>query len=445
VMCNGPSSGEITTSLFFPLTVDSQTKYIELFTPKEYSARNSSSMATHQGSARRSKSGNMDDEGHDRMFGVVFGDGIEEGEVNKGRKSRKQCEVILPPSSSRFKRKSSRAYTRPIFKEPGSKMVSVESLDDPDSEVGDVGAKSSESMERSSSVVNDLLREVRSLEHGCDHDEVIQPSNSASARLQRFIIGRPIDRFPLDDTDQSVGLETRVYRKADGHNGSIPRHDFQQRRHHSGYRRDIRHPSRRSLRLKGSSVLTKCASSVSDYDDQTECGGSIATVSDLDNLEAKALRRMRISFRSKPRNDLIVLKQEIKDLMGSLDERDDSQPRGAHQLHKEEQELQRMEQQKKELQTEELHPKQHEQEEQEGLKMSNSDEFAASKSSASQEHSDHSTSEGMACDGLRDDTGDTDGGNLQSIASTGLLEMWCEAPTLQNLVDDLKEYCSVKR
>jgi hypothetical protein len=61
-----------------------------------------------------------------------------------------------------------------------------------------------------------------------------------------------------------------------------------------------------------------------DHDDAaTECSASIATVSDLDNLEAKALRRKLASSSYRiGRSHVSDLRREIKEIVSEVEERD---------------------------------------------------------------------------------------------------------------------------
>lgn len=353
----------------------------------------------------------MEEDDRASVFGMIF-DGTAESEAlnrRKGRNSGMENGVIRPPSSLRPKRISSRAYTRPIFKEPGSKITPAEGLDY--SQESYAGA-SDDILDRSRSIVRELLGDVRSRENSYGPNEVIEPSNSANKRLQR-ILGRPTDRFPLDDINPSVGLQKSMLRKQHGDEGVNPRHQIQQDRqygYHSGGRRSSR-------RLKSSASSYRRSTVTSEYDDRTECEESVATVSDLDNLAAKALRRKRLSYGKQPSNDLSILKEEIKEMVRRLDERDDLQAsrvgkRGAVK-----------------------NGRQH----QDGLNKSKPDPSATSKIGSSRVPSKHSSRDSER----DDDTGNCDGCTLRTIASTGFGQILCETPPLPNFIDDLKEYFSL--
>jgi len=64
-------------------------------------------------------------------------------------------------------------------------------------------------------------------------------------------------------------------------------------------------------------------SSMSDCDDHTECGSSVATVSNLDSLAAKSLRTKKRSAYSMGRSYVSDLRKQIKEMVGStLEERE---------------------------------------------------------------------------------------------------------------------------
>jgi hypothetical protein len=394
---------------------------------------------------RRSTSFGTEEVDRNSVFGMSMEDAVEGVAHEKVRKANRRHNGVIQPPSSQPK-KSSRAYTRPVFKDPGSKMAASDSPINLESCLRKVdnNANNREAAERSSSLVHELIGEVRSLDHKCDDDDdVIHPSRDANKLLLR-LSSRPSDFAPLDNTDKSVGLEKSMLRKYDSLTKSRPRPDYHELHDYerpfnsrymngsSGNRSGSQgNRSGNSRRLKSSSSSFRRPVPMYDFDDQTECGGSIATVSDLDNLAAKALRRKKSSYERKPKEDLLTsLKKEIQNLVG-IDERDDKQATV-----------------RKRDTPAPIPPKPKVDGE---LKTALSQTSAASKTSSllvSTEKARSSPSEGddVARDAeekLYNNNGPTGGGTIQTIASVGLEEMWCEA-TLLNLVEDLKGLCSVR-
>lgn len=368
---------------------------------------------------RRSESSSSEEEDRNAVFGVIF-EGTAEGVAeHKVRKSNQlNNDVIQPPSSSRAKREFSRAYTRPAFKQPGSKIAELENHVDLESRLRQVdNVAYDQAAERSISLVNELLGEVRSLEYKCGDEDVIHPSRNANELLLR-ISSRSTD---LDDTDKSVGLEKSLLRKYESPTRSQPRPHSQQRR---GYEYHAnRYESGSSRRIKRSFASYRRPERMRDRDDQTDCGESVATVSDLDNLAAKALRRKQ------PTMDVSSLKNDIKKMVRRFDEQNDKQTTAR----------------RREAPTSiPADPKL-----KDALTTSLSHSLAASNKSDSRIPSEHSRSSRSQDDGERDTDGKvnytvaTNTGVMQTIASAGLKQMWSEVPTLQNLADDLIGFCTV--
>jgi hypothetical protein len=135
------------------------------------------------------------------------------------------------------------------------------------------------------------------MENTPPHEEVIQPSANTSERLSR-IIGRPCDRvYSCVDTKYVDDRKSQAFTSAKPNSTNQ------------------RLSSRRRPHWRSPSLS---ANDDDDDDDQTECGSSVATVSDLDILAAKSLRPKM----SRQANSLSVLREEIKEMVVGLDGRD---------------------------------------------------------------------------------------------------------------------------
>jgi hypothetical protein len=247
--------------------------------------------------------------------------------------------VVSPPSSTqhgntRDKRKKSRVYTRPIFKEPGSKIPLIQPpstkdvnkrqpLDDLRRDVRHQQRQQDPPASRRSDVVEDILKEANLAtdRYGTVHDEVIQPSPNTNERLNR-IMGRPSasniqpsQTIPSKhttslarDRERSMRLEQRRCPST----GFVP--SAQSRCRNYGY----------GLPSKSHDFR----------DDQTECGESVATVSNLDYLASKSLRRKKSSSSQLGEMHVSVLRQEIKEMVVCLEERASEQGRSVDKVEK---------------------------------------------------------------------------------------------------------------
>ncbi|MGK3738571.1 MAG: hypothetical protein ACI8RD_000962 [Bacillariaceae sp.] len=220
-------------------------------------------------------------------------------------------EQPAPPPPMRVKRRGvSKKYTKPIFKEPGSKIPqknnknSSNNNNNINNEITEHNNKhyiirrNRESKQRSR-IVAKLFGEDQSqdnfpsiAEDGAE--KAIQPSSYNKARLEQ-IVGKPIERHGFDaaaaidrtDNNSSITLGTRLVQKM----------------------REVKQPAR--------------ARRSQDFD----CGSSVVTVSDLDNLEAKTLRRRNKTPPFEPaRSDLSLLHREINVIISSILDERDSEP-----------------------------------------------------------------------------------------------------------------------
>jgi hypothetical protein len=220
---------------------------------------------------------------------------------------------IEQPPPMRVKRRGvSKKYTKPIFKEPGSKIPQKNNKNNNHNNYNNNNnqitehnnkhcsiRRSRESKQRSR-IVAKLFGEDQSqdyfpsiAEDGAE--EAIQPSSYNKARLEQ-IVGKPIERHGFDAaaaaaTDRTdnttITLGTRLVRKM----------------------REVKQPAR--------------ARRSQDFD----CGSSVVTVSDLDNLEAKTLRRRNKTLPFEhARSDLSLLHREINVIVSSILDERDSEP-----------------------------------------------------------------------------------------------------------------------
>ncbi|KAG7360825.1 hypothetical protein IV203_035924 [Nitzschia inconspicua] len=254
------------------------------------------------------------------MFVGCFGSEYDLSQVVASNKTAfkndvKSVGMIVPHSSSmpeknEGKRKISRSYVRPVFKEPASKISyskppstsDVNSRQLPDDFYRTPKSNQQRRQDpptgRETCIRNEPLLEDVSFAHG----DVIQPSPNTTDRLNH-LLGRPIGgqgtkKLPPCHTTHmpfggSVGLDQRRLRPA----------DFG--------------PTSLSQRRKCSSGRVSTAHDVGD--DQTECGGSVATVSDLDYLASKSLRRKKPAHLLGQRQ-VSMLRKEIKEMVVCLEE-----------------------------------------------------------------------------------------------------------------------------
>lgn len=223
------------------------------------------------------------------------------GPSTRPRKLEPPAAVIRPPSSRPLTAVQNKAnglmsYTKPVLEYPASKVgpetMASRKVDGANGK-GHLHQHTHQCKPPQGEVVKELLNDLHSMDNSSPHQEIIQPSANTTERLSR-IIGRPCDRIYSCVDTKYVNERKNRPTTAD------PKH-----------RRSRRPPYWRS----------PSASAYDDDDDQTECGGSVATVSDLDNLASKSLRR-KMNMRG---NRLTMLRKEIKEMVVSLDERDEQE------------------------------------------------------------------------------------------------------------------------
>lgn len=170
------------------------------------------------------------------------------------RNRRRKKSVVLPTALS----KKSKYYTRPIFKEPGSKLPTVEE-----------NQKRSPGREKQWNQVA-IIRELRGdieTKRSLDSDtSVIQPISRTNFRL-KSIVGKQAGPDGLKNEDEIGALEKRLMKG-----------DWQQR-------------------------------------EAFDSGASVVTCSNLDNLEAKRLHAY--GFERQP-SGLSTIRREVKQMVGCV-------------------------------------------------------------------------------------------------------------------------------
>jgi hypothetical protein len=183
---------------------------------------------------------------------MILADMQDEDEIEQ-RLRRRRRKVIVPPSL----RKKSRYYTRPIFKEPGSKLRTVD-------ENGN-RAEGSEKQDNRVAIIHELLGDVgKNWTADSDSDaDAIQPTSRTKARL-RSMVGKPSDLEGLNNNDRSWALEKRLLKR-----DHSPMEEF-------------------------------------------DSAASVVTCSNLDNLEGKRLKGY--SFERQP-SDLSTIRREVNKMV----------------------------------------------------------------------------------------------------------------------------------
>jgi hypothetical protein len=244
------------------------------------------------------------------------------------------CPPGLKPSRCHLRnRTTSKAYIRPVFKEPGSKIpIKKPPLPTDVNKYWPAPALHPNSRHQQrphdplpgnkSHFVIENSQGYRSSSGNClpPHQETMQTATNTSKRLHR-IMGRqscdnleiPNQRLPCCNKigvtcarDRHLLLEQTEFAKA----YFVPP-TSNSRSHNQGRSRKI---------------YNFC-------DDQSDCGGSVATVSDLDYLASKSLRRKN-SSRQIGEASLKLLRQEIKEMVVSLDDLDEEEDHHFNQGNK---------------------------------------------------------------------------------------------------------------
>jgi hypothetical protein len=200
------------------------------------------------------------------VFDIVFDGNLSDTEDNGIE------DEIIQKLVARVGRRVSKKYIRPIFKEPGSKIS--QNTDQTKNDYQQYGTIPSKLRKRKSgkrlNIVNPVFYRSQNNPSTIakDEEEVIQPS--LYHRLE-YIVGEPIERHEFNNGNTPITLRTRL--------------------------------------VHIMSILNSHA--------DTDSGSSVASVSDLDSLEANTLRR------KKHGTDLNLLRQEIKKIVSSsLDRRE---------------------------------------------------------------------------------------------------------------------------
>ena len=148
------------------------------------------------------------------------------------------------------KKKSSKYYTRPVFKEPGSKLGTVNEH------------KTEDTTKNRVAIIHQLKREV-DMPVVDDDISVIQPSSRTQDRY-KVIVGKGTDKGSFKNRNKSLTLQNRLMNREE--------------------------------------VLEM------DFD----CGTSVVTTSNLDNLEAKRLQAY--GFERQP-SDLSTIRREVNEMV----------------------------------------------------------------------------------------------------------------------------------
>jgi hypothetical protein len=198
----------------------------------------------------------------DKIFSMIF-DGTQDDDdqdrrVRRQRKKNK--EVIMPPSMRGKQSKKSRYYTRPVFKEPGSKLATG----------GNERAEDTPKPKHRVAIIHQL-RGGLDRRGKAEADEAIEPSGRTQYRLQT-IVGKPLDGIHRQADDRNRGLQTRMLKRDE---------------------------NRRDKHV-------------------VDSGASVATCRNLDSLEAKRLKgRSEIALERQP-SDLSSIRREVTKLVDGV-------------------------------------------------------------------------------------------------------------------------------
>jgi hypothetical protein len=230
--------------------------------------------------------------------------------------------TLAPSRSSLRKHKTSKTNKRPVFKEPGSKIPISKPPSTTDvNNYWPTSALHPNSRQRPQdpppgkkyNIVNGHTKKAQFAtdKYLPSHEEIATPSSNATKRLNRIMGRQSFDNVVTSkqkvpschavdmvyESDSPLGLE----------HAGLPTTNFGSTTSHSRRFND----GRTSRMYDGN-------------DDQSDCGGSIATVSDLDYLASKSLRRKKPSQQLGERR-LNLLRQEIKEMVESLEEKDEEE------------------------------------------------------------------------------------------------------------------------
>mmetsp|Transcript_11969 Transcript_11969/g.34298 ORF Transcript_11969/g.34298 Transcript_11969/m.34298 type:complete len:289 (+) Transcript_11969:97-963(+) len=223
------------------------------------------------------------------MFGCLLVDGCEDDNnvgkdifsmvlddaATKTRFDRREEHIWNEQSTERVRRRMSKRYSRPIFREPGSKIrnKSLRKIDH-----DRYTRKRDKEIEKSSDLLNRVFGEHQSTYVFSNPSEVEEQTikdSSCRAKNSESVVSRPVDRYNVRATNQSVIVGTRLLQRM-----------------------------QKLQRQRGRHVCVRD----SDIDSESE---SVVSVSDLDSLESKKLRR------NTPQRNLYSLRKEIDTIVGS--------------------------------------------------------------------------------------------------------------------------------
>jgi hypothetical protein len=233
------------------------------------------------------------------------------------------CPPSLKPSRRLRKHTTSKSSVRPVFKEPGSKIPITKPPSTTDvSKDWPTPAFHPNSRHQQprqdpppgnkSDFVNENTQENQLAieKHLPSREEIVQPSSNMTERLNRIMGRQSFDNreTPMHKVPPSAAVsmaEPVLQATTFG-----PPSSHSRRRIHG-------------RRLK-----------MNDFcDDQSDCGTSVATVSDLDYLASKSLRRKK-SSRQLGAIRLNLLREEIKEMVVSFDDREEEEDHHVHEEDK---------------------------------------------------------------------------------------------------------------
>lgn len=198
------------------------------------------------------------------VFDVILDGSLSHSEDNEMEYGRK------PTLSSCTSPMMSKQYMRPIFKDPGSMISQI--------------TNQKKHYRRENNTIPTMLKSKRenqpnSVNPILYRSQAIEPSIYHTRRLE-YIVGNPIERFEFNNGDKPVTLRTRLVQN-------------QSQSYQEGNRSFV--------------YNSKCV---------PDCGSSVASVSDLDSLEAKIFHRKR-PLSEACGGELNVLRREINKIVSS--------------------------------------------------------------------------------------------------------------------------------
>eukprot|EP00536_Pseudo-nitzschia_multiseries_P010023 jgi/Psemu1/288847/fgenesh1_pg.293_\ len=215
------------------------------------------------------------------IFGMVL-----DGKTLKMKDDRRE-NLWVKQSPERSKRRISKRYSRPIFKEPGSKVPKKTSRNiDDDRHFEETRWKRDMEIEKSSDLFIRVFGKGQStymFSSTAKDEERTKEGSCDSNNLER-VVSRPLGRYNIGATNESIIIGTRLLQRM----------------------QKVRRQGERQQYVRDSGADSDC--------------GSVVSVSDIDNLEEKTLRS------NTSRKNLHSLREEIDVIVSSSLQKSEKSP-----------------------------------------------------------------------------------------------------------------------